>query len=221
MQYFLRKARPKAWKKFVTILIWWSIGAHPSPCSTPSIPTGPVMLVNICFKAIFHPPARFALEIFQLIYILLHIIHVEALCCNFLLNLCFKALKRLLEWFEICSASSTPIIDRYLRGLIWNSSPKFFKLSAIETFDEFDSCYSRLLGVGYISFPGRIHDLFPTRQHFFQNYLFERPSAALAWVRILLYRICFITFMVPFQTCPTWDGFRASSVLSSSEFYFF
>ena len=27
----------------------------------------------------------------------------------------------------------------------------------------------------------------------------------------------FITFMVPFQTCPTWDGFRASSVLSSSE----
>ena len=221
MQYFLRKARPRAWKKFVTILIWWSIGAHPSPCSTPSIPTGPVMLVNICFKAIFHPPARFALEIFQLIYILLHIIHVEALCCNFLLNLCFKALKRLLEWFEICSASSTPIIDRYLRGLIWNSSPKFFKLSAIETFDEFDSCYSRLLGVDYISFPGRIHDLFPTRQHFFQNYLFERPSAALAWVRILLYRICFITFMVPFQTCPTWDGFRASSVLSSSEFYFF
>ena len=62
------KARPRAWKKFVTILIWWSIGAHPSPCSTPSIPTGPVMLVNICIKAIFHPPARFALEIFQLIY---------------------------------------------------------------------------------------------------------------------------------------------------------
>ena len=44
-----------AWKKFVTSLIWCSIGAHPSPCPISSIPTGPVMLVNICFKAMFHP----------------------------------------------------------------------------------------------------------------------------------------------------------------------
>ena len=105
-----RKAR--AWQKFFTRLIWWSIGAHPLPL--PPVPSHPYQ----------HRPSHaqpwFILKIFQVSYqprqgsMLLYLLLFQ------FLFLCFRALRKLLEWFEICSASPTPIIGRYLGSLIWN-----------------------------------------------------------------------------------------------------
>ena len=70
----------KAWKKFVTSLIWCSIGAHPSPCPISSIPTDQVLLLHICFKAMIHPTS-FTLEIFLLYF--LHVVVVVSLSSIF------------------------------------------------------------------------------------------------------------------------------------------
>ena len=140
------------------------------------------------------------------------------------------------EWFEIYSASPTPIITRYLGSLIWNCySSSRINLQTIWNCNIWWIWLRFKIPVKYFFWGWmylcpiwdfwKIFWLFSNKmsltcvktQHFsLKKWYFETTFCGIG-LSILLYRICFMTFMVPFQNWTTWDCFTASCVLSSIE----